>query len=73
MRLLDKRSIPCKHQRVRIGDVLRFKARRDEERKTTLDDLTATSEELGGYDALKVTVQSTLTIHRISVARPPTP
>jgi len=36
-----------------MEDVLRFKATRDEERRATLDDLTARSEELGGYDELR--------------------
>jgi hypothetical protein len=43
-----------KHRRVRMEDLLRFKATRAEERKATLDELTALSEDYGGYgDELK--------------------
>ena len=57
VRLLDEGKIPFtktgKHRRVRVEDVLRFKGARDNERKATLDELTAMSEELGGYDELR--------------------
>lgn len=54
VRLLDEGRIPFtktgKHRRVRIEDLLRFKAKRDEERKATLEELTGLSEDYGGYD-----------------------
>lgn len=54
VRLLDEGRIPFtktgKHRRVRMEDLLRFKAKRDEDRKATLDELTALSEEYGGYE-----------------------
>ena len=54
VRLLDEGKIPFtktgKHRRVRVEDLLRFKATRDEERKATLDELTGLSEDYGGYD-----------------------
>lgn len=57
VRLLDEGRIPFsktgKHRRVRVDDLLRFKAKRDEERKKTLDELSALSEDYGGYDELK--------------------
>jgi excisionase family DNA binding protein len=53
VRLLEGGRIPFKktgkHRRLRIEDVLTFKAERDRERKATLDELTAMSEEFGGY------------------------
>ena len=36
-----------------MEDLLRFKAKRDEERKASLDELTALSEEYGGYGEVK--------------------
>jgi len=57
VRLLDEGKIPFsrtgKHRRIRMEDVLRFKTKRDEERKAKLDELTALSESYGGYDELK--------------------
>lgn len=57
VRLLDEGRIPYtktgKHRRLRIDDVLAFKELRDEERRSSLDELTRMSEELGGYDELK--------------------
>ncbi|HEY6560446.1 MAG TPA: helix-turn-helix domain-containing protein [Polyangiaceae bacterium] len=54
VRLLDDGKIPFtktgKHRRVRMEDLLRFKEKRDKERKTTLDDLTRLGEQYGGYD-----------------------
>jgi excisionase family DNA binding protein len=57
VRLLDEGRIPFtkagKHRRIRIEDLLRFKAKRDEERKGTLDELAGLSEDVGGYEELK--------------------
>jgi excisionase family DNA binding protein len=57
VRLLDEGRIPYgktgKHRRLRIEDVLAFKELRDEQRRAMLDELTKSSEELGGYDELK--------------------
>jgi excisionase family DNA binding protein len=57
VRLLDEGRIPYtktgKHRRLRIEDVLTFKARRDKERGVALDELTAMSEDVGGYSELK--------------------
>jgi excisionase family DNA binding protein len=57
VRLLDGGRISYtktgKHRRLRIEDVLAFKERRDEERRSSLEELTRASEELGGYDELK--------------------
>jgi excisionase family DNA binding protein len=57
VRLLDEGRIPYgktgKHRRLRIEDVLAFKEQRDEQRRAMLDELTRSSEELGGYDELK--------------------
>ena len=57
VRLLDEGRIPFtktgKHRRVRMEDLLRFKAKRDEERKSKLDELTSLSEDYGGYEELK--------------------
>ena len=36
-----------------MEDLLLFKAKRDEDRKSKLDELTNLSEEYGGYDELK--------------------
>lgn len=56
VRLLDGGQIPYrrvgKHRRVRIEDLLVYKQRRDSERRKALRDLTAKSEDLGGYDEL---------------------
>lgn len=57
VRLLDDGRIPHtktgKHRRLRIDDVLAFKELRDEQRRAALDDLTRTSEDLGGYDEVE--------------------
>jgi excisionase family DNA binding protein len=57
VRLLEGGKIPFtktgKHRRLRMEDVLAFKAQRDRDRKAALDELTALSEEFGGYGELK--------------------
>ena len=57
VRLLDAGKLPYtktgKHRRVRIEDVLAFKEKRDEERKSALDTLTELSEDVGGYSELE--------------------
>jgi len=57
VRLLDEGSIPFtktgKHRRVRMEDLLRFKAKRDQDRKSNLNELTSLSEAYGGCDELK--------------------
>lgn len=57
VRLLEEKQLPFtktgKHRRLRIEDVLAFKERRDRERKAALDELTAQSEEFGGYSDLE--------------------
>jgi excisionase family DNA binding protein len=57
VRLLEAKRIPHtktgKHRRLRIGDVLAFKERRDQDRRKTLDELTNLSEKFGGYEELK--------------------
>lgn len=54
VRLLDDKQIPFsrtgKHRRLKIEDVLRFKAQRDLERHAALDDLAALNQELGAYE-----------------------
>lgn len=53
VRLLEAGQIPFskvgKHRRLRIEDVLAFKAQRDQERRAKLEELTRLSEDLGGY------------------------
>lgn len=53
VRLLDEGRIPFsrtgKHRRLRVDDVLAYKAQRDAQRKADLDRLTALSQELGEY------------------------
>ncbi|MBI2376074.1 MAG: helix-turn-helix domain-containing protein [Deltaproteobacteria bacterium] len=55
VRLLDDGRIPFgktgKHRRLRVDDVLAFKATRDKDRSAGLRDLTRLTEEFGGYDA----------------------
>jgi excisionase family DNA binding protein len=57
VRLLDDGRIPYtktgKHRRLQVEDVLAFKEQRDEQRRAALDELTRTSDELGGYDDVK--------------------
>ncbi len=57
VRLLDQGRIPHtktgKHRRIRVGDVLVFKRKRDRSRRAALDELTELSEELGGYSELR--------------------
>jgi excisionase family DNA binding protein len=54
VRLLDDGKIPFSktgtHRRVRFTDVMTYKAKRDRERRDSLDDLTRLSQEYGGYD-----------------------
>ncbi len=42
-----------KHRRVRVEDVLAFKAERDSERAKQLDDLAAMTQDFGGYPELE--------------------
>jgi excisionase family DNA binding protein len=53
IRLLDADCIPYRrlgtHRRLRLGDVVAYKARRDAERRVALDELTALSQEAGLY------------------------
>jgi excisionase family DNA binding protein len=55
VRLLDEGRIPFrktgKHRRLRIEDVLSFKAKRDADRRTGLRELSRMTQELGGYEA----------------------
>ena len=57
VRLLDEGRIPHtktgKHRRVLIRDLLEFKARRDEQRRAALTDLTHLTEDFAGYLELK--------------------
>jgi excisionase family DNA binding protein len=58
IRLLDGNELPFtrtggKHRRLRIEDVLTYKAKRDHEREEALDDLAAMTQEMGGYPELK--------------------
>jgi excisionase family DNA binding protein len=57
VRLLDEGRLPFTrtgtHRRLKIEDVLAFKAMRDDERRRALDDLAAESEDVGGYAELK--------------------
>ncbi len=57
VRLLDRGEIRYtktgKHRRLRVEDVLHFRARRDRSRRKDLDGLVEFSQELGEYDDLK--------------------
>jgi hypothetical protein len=51
--LIDKGEIPCdrtgRHRRLLLSDILEYKRRRDEARRTFMDDLTAESAAAGDY------------------------
>ncbi len=55
VKLLEQRQIPYTktgtHRRLRVADLVAYKARRDEERGEALAELTQLSEELGHYDS----------------------
>jgi excisionase family DNA binding protein len=54
VRLLDEGRIPFqrlgKHRRLRAEDVLKFKDKREKDRRAGLRELTRITEEFGGYD-----------------------
>lgn len=54
VRLLEEDRLPHtrtgKHRRLKLEDVLAYKAKRDQERAKGLAALTALTEEMGGYD-----------------------
>ena len=54
VRLLESGAMPYTrtgaHRRIRLGDLLSYKAVRDAERKQALDDLTRLNQEMGLYD-----------------------
>ncbi len=54
VRLLDEGRIPHTrtgtHRRVRMDDVMAFKRQRDRDRMASLDDLSALTQDFGGYD-----------------------
>ena len=55
VRLLDEGRIACrktgKHRRVRVEDLLDFKAKRDKDRRAGLRELSQLTQDFGGYDA----------------------
>ena len=55
VRLLGEGRIPFrmtgKHRRLRVGDVVVYKARRDRDRKAALRELSRLTRRFGGYDA----------------------
>ncbi|MCB9630293.1 MAG: helix-turn-helix domain-containing protein [Sandaracinaceae bacterium] len=55
VRLLDEGRIACRktgtHRRLRVTDVLEFKARRDKDRRAGLRELSQLTQDAGGYDA----------------------
>jgi excisionase family DNA binding protein len=59
VRLLDEGELPFtrtegKHRRLRIEDVLAYKAKRDREREEGLDELATLTQAMGGYPELDV-------------------
>ncbi len=54
IKLLDQKQIPFKkvgtHRRIRFVDLMRYKLRRDAERRKAIDEMTALAEEFGAYD-----------------------
>jgi len=56
VRLVDEGRLACtrtgSHRRLRLTEVLAYKAQRDAERKKALDDLAELTEQHGGYDEL---------------------
>lgn len=59
VRLLDEKELPFtrtegRHRRLRIEDVLAYKAKRDREREVGLDELAAITQDMGGYPELDV-------------------
>jgi excisionase family DNA binding protein len=56
VRLLDENRISFrktgKHRRLRIEDVLAFKAQRDKDQRAGLRELSRLTQEFGGYDVL---------------------
>jgi hypothetical protein len=54
VRLLEEGQIPFSntgaHRRVRLGDLMAYRGKRDNERRRALADLTQFSQELGLYD-----------------------
>lgn len=55
VRLLDEGRIACrktgKHRRLRVEDVLAWKAKRDKDRRAGLRELSQLTQDFGGYDA----------------------
>jgi excisionase family DNA binding protein len=55
VRLLEEDQLPFKktgkHRRLKVEDVLAFKAKRDKDRRAGLRSLTQMTEQMGGYDA----------------------
>lgn len=53
-RLLDRGALPYRrigrHRRIKLSDLLEYKARRDAERRSVIQDLTAESAAAGAYD-----------------------
>lgn len=57
VRLLDENKIPFtktgSHRRLKLADVLVYKAQRDSHARTALDELTRLSQEAGGYKEIE--------------------
>jgi excisionase family DNA binding protein len=55
VRVLDREGIPYRrlgtHRRIKFGDLMAYKARRDAKRRTALDRLTEQADELDLYEA----------------------